>query len=165
MRGDLHDANLIRELGRHDVVWCTGVIYHSPNPYEQLEHLRDLTSEWMVLGSHVIPEIPGVRNACVFYPGLADVDRAAYATLHEHPEVCWGIGQPFDTTPGNGYANFWWGITPSALRSMAEYARFEVVEEYKPWEPWMARDLLLRPRDVPRYLPDLPLPRTERSGR
>lgn len=154
-RGDLHDPRLIRDLGPHDVVWCTGVIYHSPNPYEQLEHLRALTREWMYLGSHVIPEIPGFRNACIWYPGLDEDDMAAYASLHDHPETCWGIGQPFDTTPGNGYANFWWGITPSALRAMVEYARFDVVEEHVPWDPPQLIDMLLRPRDVPRYLPGL----------
>ncbi len=40
-----------------------------------------------------------------------------------------GIGHPFDDRPMHGYGNFWWGITPSALRAMLRSARFEVVEE------------------------------------
>jgi len=33
VQGDLHDPEDVQRLGTFDVVWCTGVIYHSPNPY------------------------------------------------------------------------------------------------------------------------------------
>ncbi|MGI8712485.1 MAG: methyltransferase domain-containing protein [Solirubrobacteraceae bacterium] len=29
IQGDLHDAGVMEQVGRHDVVWCSGVIYHS----------------------------------------------------------------------------------------------------------------------------------------
>src|SRR5918992_4866754 len=53
-RGDLHDSAVIAELGSFDVVWCTGVIYHSPNPFGQLEQLRGMCRRQLLLGSHVI---------------------------------------------------------------------------------------------------------------
>jgi hypothetical protein len=30
-----------------------------------------------------------------------------------------------------GYANFWWGLTPSAVLAMLDLARFEVTERYQ----------------------------------
>src|SRR3954470_7432267 len=32
VQGDLHDPALVDQVGPHDVVWCSGVLYHSPNP-------------------------------------------------------------------------------------------------------------------------------------
>src|SRR4051794_29129305 len=29
VQGDLHDERAIEQLGPHDVVWCSGVIYHA----------------------------------------------------------------------------------------------------------------------------------------
>src|SRR3954454_3756877 len=32
VNGDLHDPATIAEVGEHDVVWCSGVLSHAPNP-------------------------------------------------------------------------------------------------------------------------------------
>ena len=37
--------------------------------------------------------------------------------------------EAFDPRPEQAHANWWWGITPSALRGMLESVGFEVVEE------------------------------------
>lgn len=47
-----------------------GVLYHSPDPYRLIEHLRRLTIETLILGNRVIPELPGIEGACVFYPAV-----------------------------------------------------------------------------------------------
>jgi len=146
VQGDLHDSGLVEELGVFDVVLCGGVIYHSPNPYLQLEHLRRLTGEHLLLGTHLIPEVPGIPNACIFYPDMPSAAREAFARVHrerrpENPLV--GLTTPFDRTPMTGYVNFWWGMTLSALRAMLGVARFEVVEEFT-LSPLFA-DVLARP--------------------
>lgn len=132
VQGDLHDPVTVDEIGTHDVVWCSGVIYHSPSPYLLLEHLRRLTGELIYLGTEVVPELPGFDQACVFYPGLREDSRRAYGSAHgpEHDAI--GVNRPFDHSPGLGYANYWWGITPSALRAMMRTARFEIIEELSP---------------------------------
>ena len=40
-----------------------------------------------------------------------------------------GLDTPFD--PAQGYGNWWWGITPSALGAMVEAAGFEVRERHE----------------------------------
>ncbi len=128
IQADLHDPSAVADLGQFDIVWCTGVIYHTPHPMQQLLYLRRLAKETLVLGTHVIPELPGFDQACILYPGISEEQQATYARFH-------GVGQfpgmtsPFDTTWG-AYANMWWGISVSALRSMLHYTGFDVSEEY-----------------------------------
>jgi hypothetical protein len=144
VRGDLHDGGAIAALGEFDVVWCSGVVYHSPNPFEQVRHLRRLCRGDLLLSSQVIPEVPGIEGACVWYPGLGDAARAAFRRAHggdESPRRI-GVTEPFD--PALGYANYFWGISPSAMRGMVESAGFEVVDEY-PWTTWL-HDVHARPR-------------------
>jgi hypothetical protein len=153
VQGDLEDPVALREIGPHDVVWCTGVIYHTPNPVLQLMHLREITRELLYLGTVAIPEVPGVRQACVYYPYLQRAERHAYAAGLADPERTLAVGTPFDERPMYGHGNFWWGITPSALRAMMATARFEVVEERRPpLYPWGV-EMVARP--VPQH-PSLP---------
>jgi SAM-dependent methyltransferase len=133
VQGDLHDPGTIEQLGSFDVVWCTGVLYHSPDPYRLIEHLRQLTKETLVLGTRVIPELPGVEGGCLFYPALSESSRRAFAWAHgrEAPGML-GATVPFDRTPALGYANYWWAMTPSAVIGMLELARFSVSERFQP---------------------------------
>ena len=147
-RGDLHDSAVIAELGSFDVVWCTGVIYHSPNPFGQLEQLRGMCRRQLLLGSHVIPEVPGIEQACIWYPGISDGARAAFRQAHggARAPACVGVTEPFD--PRGGYSNYWWGISRSALRAMVATAGFEIVEEHF-WTTFLA-DVLAVPVETPR---------------
>ena len=145
VQGDLHDPVTIEAVGPHDVVWCTGVLYHTPNPLHQLTQLRLITREHLYLGTHTIPELPGIPQGCLFYPYLDDDARAALSRPHDDPRGGLGIGVPFDDRPMVGHGNFWWGITPSALRAMLRTARFEVVEERRPHDfPWYT-EVVARP--------------------
>jgi hypothetical protein len=118
VRGDLHDPAVVEEVGRHDVVWCSGLLYHAPHPLLTLERLRALTGETLLLATETLPEVPGLRGACVFYPAA---DRAAFAAPGRV-----GLETPFD--PARGYENWWWGITRSALVGMVEASGLRIAE-------------------------------------
>jgi hypothetical protein len=108
-------------------------------------HLRELTNELLYLGSATIPEIPGFPQACVYYPYLDSRDRAPYAHGLMDPANALAVGTAFDDRPMYGHGNFWWGITPSALRAMLKTARFEVIREIRPrLHPW-GTEILARP--------------------
>lgn len=145
VRGDLHDPAAVAALGGFGVVWCTGVVYHSPNPFEQLERLRGLCERDLLLGSHVIPEVPGIEQACIWYPGLSEGARASFRRAHggARAPACLGVTEPFD--PEAGYSNYWWGISRSALRAMLRAAGFEVVEEHH-WTTFLT-DIEARPTE------------------
>ncbi len=129
VQGDAHDAELLTTLGPFDVVWCTGVIYHSPNPMQQLRILRSITTEQLVLGTHVIPEVPGLEQMCMLYPGVTPATQDVFARALGGSERFPGMATPFDDAPLMVYANMWWGFSPSALRSMVHHSGFEITEE------------------------------------
>jgi hypothetical protein len=107
-------------------VWCTGVIYHSPNPVILLQRFEERCGDVLVLGSLTLPEVPGVPHALVFFPGLTDGERNPYRKLWG--EGALGLAQPFDGRPDQALANCWFGPTPSALAAMLESSGFEVLE-------------------------------------
>jgi len=127
-QGDIHDPALIARAGVHDVVWCSGVVYHAPHPLLTLQRLRELTGQFLLLASETIPEVPGLAQACVYLPGLGEADRRAHGAGRGGGLV--GVDGRFD--PGRGYANWFWGLSPSALRAMVASAGFEVLETRGP---------------------------------
>jgi hypothetical protein len=165
VQGDLHDPVALDQIGPHDLVWCTGVLYHSPHPLHQLMQLREITRELLFLGTHTIPEVPGVPQACLFYPHQSAATRRTLARAHHRADGYLGVGPPIDERPMFGYANFWWGITPSALRAMLATARFEVVEERRIHpSPWQT-ELVARPVDADPLLPPVGYFRERREAR
>jgi 2-polyprenyl-3-methyl-5-hydroxy-6-metoxy-1,4-benzoquinol methylase len=122
--GDCTHPDTIRRIGAVDVVLCAGVLYHHPAPFDLLIALRALCRKTLILRTSTIPEMPGLPNAAVFYPMLSAEQRALWnlsslGLLHQA-----GISEAFD--PQQGYGNWFWGITPSALRSLVETAGFRV---------------------------------------
>lgn len=114
VQGDLHEPATVTRIGRHDVVWCSGVLYHAPNPLLTLERLRELTGQTLLLATETVPETPGRRGTCVIAPGR-----------DEHPNA-----EPAGAA-GQGYGPWYWGIAPSALRTMLTLSGFAVVEEHR----------------------------------
>jgi hypothetical protein len=164
VQGDLHDPDDIDALGSFDVVWCAGVIYHSPNPYLQLLHLRRITNERLLLGTQVIPEVPGVENACVFYPGRsAAAERAFARAFGEAAHIFPGMTRPFSKKRLLGYANMWWGLSPSAVISMLRYTGFDVYEQFR--YSWYFHDYLARPAEEPDFIPPLGMNRARGEDR
>ncbi len=114
VQGDLHDERTVAAIGRHDVVWCSGVLYHAPHPLLTLERLRELTAGTLLLATETVAETPGRGGTLVIAPGP-----------QEHPNAEAARG------PGEGYGPWYWGISPSALRTMLALTGFAVVEEHR----------------------------------
>ncbi|MEA2231938.1 MAG: tRNA (mo5U34)-methyltransferase, partial [Solirubrobacteraceae bacterium] len=114
VQGDVHDPATVAEIGRHDVVWCSGVLYHAPHPLLTLERLRELTGGTLLLATETVAETPGRRGTIVIAPGT-----------EEHPNAEPARG------PNAGYGPWYWGIAPSALRTMLALSGFQIVEEHR----------------------------------
>jgi hypothetical protein len=140
VHGDLHDAATVERVGRHEVVWCSGVLYHSPNPVLTLQRLRALTGELLILQTTTVPELPGVAQGAIFYPGLPDRDRDLIAGRWG-PGAARGFRPP--TEGEDPYAPWWWGMTPSALDAMLRVAGLEPGER---WGDPFGLHVLARPR-------------------
>lgn len=123
--GDINMMSTTEKIGMCDVVLCSGVLYHTPDPLHMLTRLRAITGEILILNTASIPELHGVRNAAVFYPFLPENQRKIWNR---------GIGSQKAITgpyePQEGYGNWFWGMTPSCLESMLQCAGFEVIEKH-----------------------------------
>jgi hypothetical protein len=140
VQGDLHDPAVLAELGIHDVVWCSGVVYHAAHPFLTVQRLVSITGRTLILASETIPEVPGLAQACVFLPGLGERDRAMHRTGRPGHHV--GLSTPFDAA--RGYSNWWWGLSASALGGMLTAAGLRVVEVHR--TPLHATLIAERPR-------------------
>jgi SAM-dependent methyltransferase len=124
--GDISRAETVERVGAAEVVLCAGVLYHHPSPFDLLVALRRICRETLILRTSTIPEIPGLPNAAVYYPMLTAEQRRLWnlSGLGLHHQV--GISNEFQ--PGEGYGNWFWGMTPSCVTSLLATAGFEVRE-------------------------------------
>ncbi len=122
--GDAGSTETIAQVGVMDVVFCAGVLYHPPSPFDLLVALRRMCGQTLILRTSTIPEIDNLPNAAVFYPFLNSKDRRLWnlSKLGVSKQV--GITDGFE--PGEGYGNWFWGLTPSCLESMLKTAGFHV---------------------------------------
>lgn len=127
VQGDLNEEATGAQAGAHEVVWCSGVLYHQPDPALTLRRLRALTTETLLLQTTTLPELPGVTQGSVFYPGLPERDRAVYKRIWG-PESANGFDPP---KPGDdAYAPWFFGLSPSALDALLRQSGFEPGERF-----------------------------------
>jgi len=141
--GDVAAPDTLDRIGVVDVVFCAGVLYHHPSPYDLLVALRRICAKTLILRTSTIPEVDGLPNAAVYFPLLPDPARHLWNLRSLGVKWQAGITAPFE--PRDGYGNWFWGLTPSCLRSLVETAGFRV-EATEP-EPF-AQTLVCTPVSV-----------------
>jgi SAM-dependent methyltransferase len=122
--GDIVRSDTIARVGVVDVVFCAGVLYHHPSPFDLLVALRKICRETLILRTSTIPEIRGLPNAAVYFPMLSAEARELWnlknlGVLHQA-----GISNEFRAQ--DGYGNWFWGLTPSCLTSLLMTVGFRV---------------------------------------
>lgn len=122
--GDAAHPDTIARVGQVDVVFCAGVLYHHPSPFDLLVALRRMCRETLILRTSTIPEVKGLPNAAIYWPMLNERDRKMWnlTSLGVPRQV--GITNAFD--PAEGYGNWFWGLSPSCLESLLQTAGFRV---------------------------------------
>ena len=125
IQGDINQSSTAQKIGVADVVLCAGVLYHAPDPVHLLTRLRSITKETLILSTSIIPELPGIKNATIFYPFLNKNQRKIWDRGVGTQKAITG---PYE--PESGYGNWFWGFTPSCVESMLNCAGFEVKEKY-----------------------------------
>lgn len=115
VNGDINQPDTVTELQPHDVVWCAGVLYHSPDPFRTLRHLRRVTGKLLLLATEVVPD----RR-------MQPPSAVVLATKSSHPGA--PHSRPSDVQPGD-YGPWYLLPTPRAVRLMLEATSFQVVSE------------------------------------
>jgi hypothetical protein len=122
--GDITRAETLDRVGEADVVFCAGVLYHHPSPFDLLVALRRICRETLILRTSTIPEVRGLPNVAVYFPMLDARGRDLWSLKSLGVPHQAGISNEFQ--PSDGYGNWFWGLTPSCLESLLKTAGFRV---------------------------------------
>lgn len=122
VHGDLNDPALPDRLGSFDVVFCSGVLYHVPNPIFTITQLRALCRKTLILTTASTME-RDVPNVAILLPFT---DPAARAEFDFSTGKNRKVGLDSDFVPAKGYGNWFWLPTPSCVRAMVQLAGFTI---------------------------------------
>jgi SAM-dependent methyltransferase len=142
--GDCTSPEPFARIDHVDVVFCAGVLYHHPSPFDVLVALRRICRETLVLRTSTIPEVDGLPNAAVYFPMLSAEARTLWDLAPLGVQHQAGISNAFSND--DGYGNWFWGLTPSCLVSLLETAGFAV--ELREDEPF-AQTIIARAAAAP----------------
>jgi len=131
IHGDINSKETMENIGETDVVFCNGVLYHTPDPFLMLTRLREICRETLLLYTATIPERRGMQNMAIFYPFLSDGQRSMWNPMDGGYRP--SLTEPYD--PEAGYGNWFWGMTPSCVASLALCAGFaiESIVKHRPF--------------------------------
>jgi hypothetical protein len=135
------DVSSVLGLG-FEVVHCSGVLYHHPNPLGFLAALRAMTARHLVLTSVVVPQLVSnghgeyrlPRSGVIFLPALSEEERAILGHYYQQSSgaVGEGLTTPYDYTVLD-LEPWWWLPTSDALRAMCRAAGFRVRDSALFW--------------------------------
>ena len=123
-----------------DVVYCSGVIYHSPSPLEALQKLYSMTNETMILTTIYADEVMECpwgqieipSSGMLFIPALTLLEFSVvqYVVGQNNPSRIWGITEhvPPERWEHNTW-HWWWLFTAHTVESMLKVVNFKIVEK------------------------------------
>lgn len=126
-----------------DVVFCSGIIYHDPSPIEFLQKLTSMSSNFLILGSMVVPEKIKNRKGSLdltnvgaaFIPFMSNKSKEAVMAQYASqgvPEIS-SLNQDFkfsgidDTTP------WYWLMTRRYLDLIMTMCNFQIIDTGSDW--------------------------------
>lgn len=124
-----------------DVVHCSGVLYHHPNPMALLAALRSITAGHLILTTAITPETVVNRrgryrvppSGVIFVPALSEDEREVLA---EHwrrvAPGALGIVAPASYDVAD-FGPWWWLPTAKAAAALCESAGFCVLDQGLTW--------------------------------
>lgn len=136
--GDICDVAFQDTCGPFDVVHCSGVLYHHPNPMLMIEALRKITRQYLILTSAITQEmieneagtyrLPPSGIICV--PALNDHEHAVLGTYWQSFGVT-----IYDITkrPFDNFGSWWFLPTATSFEAMCRAAGFVVGDSALTW--------------------------------
>jgi len=145
VRGNIDDRETVERVGPYDVVSCSGVLYHCPDPLRTLRNLRAITNETLILGTASMPEtvttvageVAVEPGSALLVPALTHSQRAILGSwLFELGEVqALGVNYPLEGGWDLGdYSAWWWFFTRDYVAALLELVGFEVLNVVSYWE-------------------------------
>jgi SAM-dependent methyltransferase len=144
IHGSIDDPATVEQAGAFDVVCCSGVLYHCPEPLKTLRHLRAITRGTLILGTVTIPEsIVNSAGSLEVEPGAAlptvALNASQLAVLGQWLRDLGDINVQADgiTHPSpwviENYDPWWWLFTRDAVAGLLRVAGFDVEAIASTW--------------------------------
>jgi len=144
IQASIDDREAVARAGTFDVVHCSGVLYHCPEPLHTLRQLRALTGETLILGTASMPEhVENVAGSVAVAPGAALlVPALSYSQrtvlgqwLTENGvSMAIGINHPIESDwATDDYSAWWWFFTRDYVAALLRIAGFEVIDVAGYW--------------------------------
>jgi hypothetical protein len=139
----------ILELGERfpklqfDVVHCSGVLYHMPDPLRFVAAMKNLTREYLILSSVVTPtkvdnetgslQIP--KAAAIFVPALKDHESAIIKSFWQRfvGDAALGVTGETKSWSADDFGPWWWLPTAETVKAMCRAAGFYCTDEAYFW--------------------------------
>jgi hypothetical protein len=144
VHANLDDPETPHRVGRFDVVFCSGILYHCPAPLHTLQQLRAITAETLILGTASIPEtvtnsagtVSVEPGAALLIPALHQSQLAVLGQwLREVGAQAVGVNHPLrDGWDLTDYAPWWWFFTRDHVAALLRLAGFSVEAIASTWE-------------------------------
>jgi len=150
---DITSSHVSERLPIFDVVHCTGIFYHLPNPVGALENLRRVVGRFLIINTITVPDrienpvgaLDFTGNVALFLPGLSARERQILRA-HYESKFSWkfdDVAPPLDGQNGavmpyfeNGTFScwpYWWLMSDGCFRSLIRLMGFTIHAEWK-WE-------------------------------
>jgi hypothetical protein len=145
IRADINEHSTPERVGIFEIVHCSGVIYHCPDPLLPLRQLARICSDTLILGTATIPEVVSNSAGTVTVPSgsalLAPaMNYSQKAVLGEFllqvgAKQAIGVNYPIHSDWDlSDYGAWWWFFTRDYVAALLRVAGFVVEDVASYWE-------------------------------
>jgi hypothetical protein len=145
IRADITEPGTPERVGAFEVVHCSGVIYHCPDPLLPLRQLARICSDTLILGTATMPEV--VTNSAgtvkvapgsaLLVPAMNSSQKAVLGEFLTQVGAKQAIGVNCPITSDwdlSDYAAWWWFFTRDYVAALLRVAGFVVEDVASYWE-------------------------------
>lgn len=144
IEANIDDPEFPKIVGDYDVVHCSGVIYHCPNPLYTVSQLSKITNDILILGSTAIPaninndkgKLIVETGGGLFVPALNSYQREVAAEYFKEVGALNIVG--IDPSLQNSwsledYSPWWWLYTRECIAGLLRVCGFKVEDTCDDW--------------------------------
>jgi len=149
---DINNSELLSKVGKYDIVYCAGIVYHLPNPVWGVHNLSRIVNEMLIINTVILPQqienskgkLEFSGSESLFLPGLNDNEREI---LNDHYVNKFNMTIDYmaprldDKKPSCPWFEdgkttcwpYWWLFSESSFKALVTMVGFEILDSIL-WE-------------------------------
>jgi hypothetical protein len=145
VRADINEPGVAERAGTYEIVHCSGVLYHCPEPLYTLQQFASVVTDTLILGTATIPEVISnsagtletAPGSALLVPSMTESQKAVCGEFLRQvgANQAAGVNSPIATDwDPEDYAAWWWFFTRDYVAGLLHVAGFEVQSVASFWE-------------------------------